>query len=65
MLMRKNRKIKRKYIPLKFEIRRIWSMKSVKVIPIIIGALETITQYIAKWLKGIAIECSEELLHKA
>lgn len=37
-------------------------MKIVKVVPIIIRALETVSNDIDRWLKGNGIECPVELL---
>ena len=53
-----------KYQDLKREISRIWKMKKVEVIPVIIGALGTITKKMKGWLEKIGIEIRTELLQK-
>jgi len=41
------------YNDLKFEIKRIWNCKEVKVIPIVIGALGTISKSSKRWLDNV------------
>ena len=53
------------YQDLKREIKRLWNVREVKIVPIIIGALGTIGKNFENWLKKIEIECSTELLQKA
>ena len=53
------------YENLKYEIARIWQMKKVDIIPIVIGGLGTVTKNLEKWVKKIEIDCTIELLQKA
>ena len=53
------------YNPLKFEVGKIWEQKIVKVVPIAIGALGTVSKNFNRYLKTIEIECPVELLQKA
>ena len=53
------------YQDLKREIKRLWNVREVKIVPIIIGALGTIGKNFENWLKKIEIECNMELLQKA
>ena len=53
------------YHDLKIEIKRIWNCRSVKIIPIIIGALGTISRGFEKWLKLLEMPCSMEILQRA
>ena len=42
-------------------MKRIWKLRSVTVVPIIIGALETISKDIEKWLPEISVTCRRVL----
>ena len=53
------------YEDLKYEIARIWQMKKVDVIPVVIGALGTVTRKFDKWVKKLELDCPVELLQKA
>ena len=53
------------YQDLKREIIRLWKLKKVTIIPIIIGALGTVNRNAKKWREKIEINCSLELLQKA
>ena len=52
------------YEELKYELARIWSMKKVTIVPIVIGALGTLTEKIDSWLGQIGIDCPVALLQK-
>ena len=54
-----------RYDPLKFELGKIWNQKVVKSVPIVIGALGTVSKNFKKYLDMIEIDCSVELLQKA
>ena len=47
---------------LKIEIKRIWNSRSVKIIPIILGALGTISRGFEKWLMLLEMPCSMEIV---
>ena len=53
------------YQDLKTEIKRLWNVREVKIVLIIIGALGTIGKNFENWLKKIEIECNTELLQEA
>ena len=46
-------------------MKRIWKLRRVTVVPIIIGALETISEDIEKWLPEIGVACRLESLRRA
>ena len=52
------------YDELKYELARIWSMKKVTIVPIVIGALGTVTERIDSWIEQIGIDCPVALLQK-
>ena len=52
------------YNPLQYEIARIWKMKKVTIVPVIIGALGTVTENIDSWITKMGIVCSVELLQR-
>ena len=52
------------YEELKYELARIWIMKKVTIVPIVIGALGTVTEKIDSWLEQIGIDCPVALLQK-
>ena len=53
-----------KYQELRQEILRMWEMKKVEVVPIVVGALGAITCDIGKWLKKLEIKVRVEHLQK-
>ena len=53
------------YQDLRRELKRIWKLRRVTVVPIIIGALETISKDIEKWLAEIGVTCRLESLRRA
>lgn len=53
------------YNPLKFEIAKLWKQKKVIVIPIVIGALGTVSKKFESWVKKTGVDCPVELLQKA
>ena len=48
------------YQDLKRELKRIWKLHKVTVMPVIIGALETVSNDIEKWLTEIGVTCRLE-----
>ena len=52
------------YCDLKYEIARIWKMKEVEVIPVVIGALGSVTKNFEKWLQKLDLEITVEMLQK-
>ena len=60
---KENKKIE-KYENLRREMKQIWNLKSVHVIPVVIGALGAITGRFHSWIKSIRIEVRVEHLQK-
>ena len=52
------------YCDLKYEIARMWRMKDVEVIPIVIGTLGTVTKQFEKWIQKLDLEITVEMLQK-
>ena len=52
------------YCDLKCEIARMWKMKDVEVIPVVIGALGTVTKQFEKWIQKLDLEITFEMLQK-
>jgi len=48
------------YPDLKRELKQIWKLRRVTVVPIIIGALGTVSNDIEKWLAEIGVTCRLE-----
>ena len=55
---------KENYQDLKWELKRLWKLKTVQVVPIVIGALGCVKKELKKWLKKINIEQRVEVLQK-
>ena len=53
-----------KYQDLKWELQRIWNC-SVKVIPIVIGTLGTVSKSHSKWIKEVSDTINFDLMQKA
>ena len=53
-----------KYQPLKDEITRLWNMKKVEIIPIIVGALGTVLKNFGKYVERSGIELNIENAQK-
>ena len=52
------------YCDLKYEIARMWRVKDVEVIPVVIGALGTVTKQFEKWIQKLDLEITVEMLQK-
>ena len=50
---------------LKDEIARLWQMKKVVVVPIVVGALGTITTKFEKYIESLGIEIRIEHVQKS
>ena len=53
-----------KYQELRQEIAKIWGMKKVEVIPVIVGTLGAVSKKIEKWIDKIQINIKVEHLQK-
>ena len=56
---KENEKIEN-YKDLKRELKRIWKLRKVTLVPIIIGVLGTVSNDIEKWLTEIGVTCRLE-----
>ena len=52
------------YNELKYEIDRIWKLKEVDVVPVVIGALGTVTKKFKKWIDQLELKLTVEELQK-
>ena len=52
------------YQDLKRELKRIWKLRRITVVPFIIGALGTVSKDIEKWLAEIGVTCRLESLQR-
>ena len=43
----------------------MWRMKDVEVIPVVIGALGTVTKQFEKWIQKLDLEITAEMLQKS
>ena len=53
-----------KYDDLKREIKRMWTMRKIEIIPIVIGALGAISRKSDKWIEKPDVDIRIELLQK-
>ena len=60
----KERKKVEKYQDLGREIARIWSMRKVEVIPVVVGALRTMPKTLDKWIEKIGMKIKAEHIEK-
>ena len=52
------------YCDLKYEIARIWKLKEVEIIPVVIGALGSVTRNFEKWIQKLDLGITAEMLQK-
>ena len=60
----RKREKKGNYHDLKQEMKRIWNCRSVLVIPLVIGALGTVSGGLGKWLNLLGMPYNMELLQR-
>ena len=48
------------YSELKFEIAKIWKTRKAEVIPVVIGALRTVTKHFEKWIEKLELDLTIE-----
>ena len=53
-----------KYQDLKREIKRLWKLKKVEVVPVVIGSLGSVTKGFEKWIQKLEIPCDVGVLQK-
>ena len=61
------KKIKKieKYQNLKKELKRLWSLKKVEVVPVVIGALGCISKGFSGWMETLGIKLDVGMLQKS
>ena len=64
-IIEKEREKVDRYQDLKWELKRIWQCNDVQVVPIIIGALGTVSKSLKKWLERISLNIYFGTLQKA
>ena len=52
------------YSELKYEIAKIWKMRKVAVIPVVLGALGTVAKHFEKWMEKLDLDLTIEVLQK-
>ena len=62
---KKEEQKKKNYSELKYEITKIWKMRKVEVIPVVIGALGTVKKHFEKWIEKLDSELTIETLQKS
>ena len=63
-VVEKKSEIVEKYQELKREIKKLWNLRSVDVIPVVVGALGSVSRRIAQGLEQIGIDGRIGLLQK-
>ena len=53
-----------KYQELKRQIKRLWKLKKVEVVPVVIGALGCVTKGFEKWIEKLEIHCNLGVIQK-
>ena len=49
---------------LKYEAAKNWEMRKVEVIPVVIGALGTVTKHFEKWIEKLDLDLTIEAIQK-
>ena len=60
----KKRNKKLRYQELKTEIKRMWNIRSIKVTPVVVGALGSISKKLKKCIEKLGVVISTTLLQK-
>ena len=53
-----------KYQNLKREIRRLWKLKNVEIVPVVIGALGSVSTEFDRWMGKLGITCNVGVIQK-
>ena len=64
VMSKENEKVEN-YSELRRELRKIWNLREVRVIPVVVGALGMISRNLKSWLEKLKLNSSIELLQKA
>ena len=62
--LKEKKKTRTNYSELKYEIAKTWKMRKVEVIPVVIGALGTVTKHFEKWIEKLDLDLTIEALQK-
>ena len=54
-----------KYQDLKNEIRRLWRLRNVEIVPVVVGALESVSAEFDKWIGKLGITCNVGVMQKS
>ena len=52
------------YSELRHELAKIWKMRKIEVIPVVIGALGTVTKHFEIWIEKLDLDLTIEALQK-
>ena len=56
--------IRHAHLTLTLKIAKVWKMRKVEVIPIVIGPLGTVTKYFEKWIEKLDLQLTIEAVQK-
>ena len=62
--LKEKKKTRTNYSELKYEIAKTWKMRKVEVIPVVIGALGTVSKHFEEWVEKFDLELVIEALQK-
>ena len=54
-----------KYQNLKKELKRLWSLKKVEVVPVVVGALRCISEDFSEWMDTLGIKLNVGIVQKS
>ena len=52
------------YSELRHELAKIWKMRKIEVMPVVIGALGTVTKHFEKWIEKLDLDLTIEALQQ-
>ena len=53
-----------KYQDLKEEIRRLWRLRNVEIVSVVVGALESVSAEFDKWMGKLGITCNVGVMQR-
>ena len=53
-----------KYQDLKREVRRLWKLRNVEIVPVVIGALGSVSTEFDRWVRKLGITCNVGVMQK-
>ena len=54
-----------KYQDLKQEIRRLWKLRNVEIVPLVVGALGKVSLEFYRWMGKLGITCNVGVMQKS